>query len=258
MSHKTIGILGCGWLGYDLALRLKKLQYAVRGTSRNTDKLQQLTDHGVDAFNIDLQQYKLYGDVQGFLEGLDILVINIPPGLRANPESDFAYRIKLIMKFVQVYEIKKVMLVSSTSVFKDQIDFPVYDENASPNATSCNGLQLIAAERLFSEMAQQPTIIRPCGLIGADRHPIKFLTGKTGIKNPQAPINLVTRDHVNDAIIKIFASSVSIPVFHAVSEPHENRKDYYEKAAMSYQLPAPVFELSQQSVGKRIVSVIDL
>jgi nucleoside-diphosphate-sugar epimerase len=258
VSHKTIGILGCGWLGYDLALRLKKLQYAVRGSSRTTATLQKLVDNGVAAFNIDLQQDKLYGDVQGFLEGLDVLIIDIPPGLRANPESDFAYRIKLIMKFVQVYEVKKVLFVSSTSVFEDQLDFPVYDENSIPNATNSNGKQLIAAEQLFIEMAQQPTIIRPCGLIGNDRHPVKFLAGKTGIKNPQAPVNLVTRDHVNDAIIKIIATSVSIPIFHAVSEPHENRKDYYEKVAITHQLPAPVFESNQQSLGKRIVSVIEL
>ncbi|MFT7285850.1 MAG: 3-hydroxyisobutyrate dehydrogenase-like beta-hydroxyacid dehydrogenase, partial [Nonlabens sp.] len=40
--NKHIGILGCGWLGYDLALKLKKQGGEVRGTSRNAEKLLQL------------------------------------------------------------------------------------------------------------------------------------------------------------------------------------------------------------------------
>lgn len=255
-SKKTIGILGCGWLGYDLALKLKKQNYQVRGTSRSQEKLGQLTQNGIQAFEIDFTEDKIYGDLQGFLEHLDKLVIDIPPGLRKNPESDFAYRMRMLMRFVQVYEIPHVIFISSTSVFEDQVDFPTYDEHAIPNATSNSGKKIIAAEEGIQKMIQKSTIIRPCGLIGSDRHPIKMLAGKSGIKNPDAPINLVTRDHVNKTILKVIAGELNAPVIHAISEPHENREVYYQKAAEEFGLEKPVFEKEVSSVGKRIVSTI--
>lgn len=255
MPNKIIGILGCGWLGYELALQLKKQGYEVRGTSRTDEKLLQLSENGIHAFKIDLQEDKIYGDVQGFLKGLDVLVMDIPPGLRQNPESDFAFRIKLFMRFVQAYEINKVLFISSTSVFEDTEELPTYDEHALPNATSNHGKKIIAAEQVVQEMAYQSTIIRPCGLIGDDRHPIKMLAGRKGIKNPEAPINLVTRDHVNAIIIKVIAGTLDAPVIHAVSEPHIRRKAYYQNAAQEFGLEAPVFEKDDGSVGKKITTV---
>jgi nucleoside-diphosphate-sugar epimerase len=254
--NKHIGILGCGWLGYDLALKFKKQGCEVRGTSRNAEKLLQLSENGMQGFEIDLQEDKIYGDVQGFLEGLNVLVMDIPPGLRKNPKSDFAYRTQLFMRFVQAYEIKKVVFISSTSVFEDLEDIPTYDENSIPNATSDNGRKIIAAEQVIQEMASQPTIIRPCGLIGGDRHPIKMLSGRSGIKNPEAPVNLVTRDHVNALILKVIAGKLDAPVIHAVSEPHASRSVYYQKVAQKQGLEAPIFEENEKNIGKRIISSV--
>jgi nucleoside-diphosphate-sugar epimerase len=255
-SKKTIGILGCGWLGYDLALKLKKQNYQVRGTSRSQEKLEKLRQNSIQAFEIDLTEDKIYGDLQGFLEHLNVLVIDIPPGLRKNPESDFAYRMRMLMRFVQVYEIPHVIFISSTSIFEDREDIPSYDEHSIPNATSNSGKKIIAAEEGIQKMAQKSTIIRPCGLIGEDRHPIKMLAGKSGIKNPDAPVNLVTRDHVNKIIQNVIAGEIDAPVIHAISEPHANRKVYYQKAADEFGLAKPVFEKEGSSVGKRIVSTI--
>ncbi|WP_405370231.1 NAD(P)H-binding protein [Nonlabens sp. Asnod2-A12] len=254
MVKKTIGILGCGWLGYDLALKLKSQKYNVRGTSRNSEKLKKLTEKGIESFHVDLQENKIYGDIQGFLEGLDILVIDIPPGLRKNPESDFAYRIKMFLRFVQVYEIGKVIFISSTSVFEDRENIPSYDENSLPNATDNNGIKITAAEQVVQEMIDKSVIIRPCGLIGEDRHPIKYLAGRKEVKNPDAPVNLVTRDHVNSLIFKVIKEELNVSVIHAISEPHEIREEYYQKAAKDFGLESPRFELNSRSLGKKIVS----
>ncbi len=257
-SKKTIGILGCGWLGYDLALKLHEHNYQVRGTSRSQEKLDQLKQNGIQAFEIDITEDKIYGDLQGFLEHLDTIVIDIPPGLRKNPESDFAYRMRMLMRFVQVYEIPHVIFISSTSVFEDREDIPSFDENSIPNATSNNGKKIIAAEEGIQRMAQKSTIIRPCGLIGEDRHPIEMLAGKSGIKNPNAPVNLVTRDHVNKIIQNVIAGEIDAPVIHAISEPHESREAYYLRAAKEFDLKAPVFDHDGSSVGKKIISITSI
>ena len=131
------------------------------------------------------------------------------------------------MRIVQVYEINKVLFISCTSVFEDREDIPTYDENSIPNATSNNGKKIIAAAQAVQEMVSQSTIIRPCGLMGEDRHPIKMLAGRSGVKSPNAPVNLVNRDHVNSIIIKAVAGKLNAPIIHAVSEPHASRENYY-------------------------------
>lgn len=255
MSKKTIGILGCGWLGFELAKQLITDGHSVKGTVRDIDKLEALKKAGIDDYILDLKEDKLYGDVADFLKGTEILFINIPPGLRKNPESDFAQRMKLLMTFVNTASVEKVIFVSSTSVFEDAQDIPVYDENSTPNSSSNNGKKIYEAEQIVQDLFENTTILRPCGLIGGERNPIKMLTGKSGIKNPDAPVNLVTRGHVINVIQEIITGKINAPVVHAISEPHDARKSYYLKKAKEFDLEPPSFEENGTSMGKRIVSL---
>lgn len=257
MKEKSIGILGCGWLGFALAKQLIKDGYTVKGTVRDHIKLAKIKKAGIDGYILDLKEDKLYGDLADFLKGTDVLFINIPPGLRKNPESDFAQRMKLLMTFVNTANVQQIIFVSSTSVFEDQELIPVYDENSVPNSTNNNGKKIYAAEQVVSELFENTTILRPCGLIGGDRHPIKMLAGRKEIKNPNAPINLVTREHVIQVVQKIILGTIKAPVVHAVSEPHEARKSYYLKKADEFNLEPPEFDEDSVSIGKRIISVFD-
>lgn len=139
MNKKTIGILGCGWLGLELGKQLVSEGFPVKGTVRHKDKLENLKEVGIDGYILDLKEDKLYGDVADFLRNIDVLFINIPPGLRKSPESDFAQRMKLLMTFVNTATVEHVIFVSSTSVFEDAVSIPIYDENSKPNSTSNNG-----------------------------------------------------------------------------------------------------------------------
>lgn len=257
VKQKTIGILGLGWLGTALAHDLIQQGYPVKGTVRSDDKLAALQQAGIDAYLLDLKEDKLYGDVADFLKNVDVLFINIPPGLRKNPESDFAQRMRLMMTFVNTAAVEQVIFVSSTSVFEDAIAIPVYNENSTPNSTSNNGKKIYEAEQVVQELFENTTILRPCGLIGGDRNPIKMLTGRTGIQNASAPVNLVTRDHVIQTVKKIITAQIVAHVVHAISEPQDSRKSYYLKKAKEFQLPAPHFEENSISVGKRIVSLFE-
>ncbi len=249
---KTIGILGCGWLGLPLAKHLLKTGYKVRGTVRKEEKLAELQSSGITAFLIDLLPDKLYGDVQGFLENLDVLIIDLPPGTRKNPDYDFAASIQLLMTFVEVYKIPKVFFVSSTSVFEDAADFPTYYESDEPNATSNTANQLIAAEQWVREKSIHSTIIRPGGLMGGDRHPIHYMAGKKDVENPNAPVNMVHRDYLIDLFERLISQDPPAEVVHAISEGPISRKQFYEKAARDLGLEAPRFKVGTESIGKLI------
>jgi len=247
--------MGCGWLGTALAMDLLKKGYLVKGTTTQISKLDDLRDAGIDPYVVDLKETFIDGGIDAFLEGLDALVVNIPPGLRSNPESDYAGRINLLMKNINAHKnIRQLLYISTTAVFQDKEGIPTYDESVAPNATDSKGKKLIAAEQIIHRAFKNSSIIRPGGLIGNDRHPIKMLAGKTGISNPEAPVNLTSREYLVAAISKIIAGEIHAPVLHAISEPHEGRKSYYTKMARAFELEPPIFE-KNGNVGKRIVSI---
>lgn len=251
-----IGVMGCGWLGKPLAISLLKKGYVVKGTTTQVSKLSSLRDAGIDPYVVNLQHTFIDGGIEDFLEHLNTLIINIPPGLRASPQSDYSGRIKLLMEALDLNpSIKQLIYISSTGVFKDQKGNPSYSEKTAPNADDVKGAKLIAAERVISTARKKTTIIRPGGLIGDDRHPIKYLAGKTEVSNPEAPINLTNRDYLIDVIHKVVTGAYIFPVLHAISEPHEDRINYYTRMAQTFELEPPVFSY-EESIGKRIVSTI--
>jgi hypothetical protein len=97
------------------------------------------------------------------------------------------------------------------------------------------------------------TIIRPGGLIGEDRHPVKYLAGKKEVENPEAPVNLTNRGYLIGIIENVISGKIKQPLLHAISEAPESRKSYYVRKAAQYNLEAPEFD-DGENVGKSIVS----
>ncbi len=251
---KNIGILGCGWLGKALGSRLVKSGCSVKGTVRKKEDFETLESLDIQPFLMELTPDKLDGEMRGFFSGLDALVISLPPGTRKNPEYDFSGSIKLLMDAIKSYGLDYILFISSTSVFEDKEDIPEYNENSTPNGSSASAKQLIKAESIIQESSCTSTILRSSGQIGEDRHPVKYLAGRKDLANPDAPVNLVSQKHLIDLIMHLLSSENPANVVHAISEPHESRKDYYTKAARERNLEIPEFDGSIDNVGKKIVS----
>jgi nucleoside-diphosphate-sugar epimerase len=138
------------------------------------------------------------------------------------------------------------------------------DENAKlteesiPNPDTESGKQLLEAEQLLQSSEKFETaVIRFGGLIGSDRHPIKFLSGKTNIENPDAPINLIHQEDCIGIIEKILREAQIEnfswnETFNAVAPFHPTRKEYYTQKAIEFNLPLPHFNESKPSIGKLI------
>ncbi len=248
--------MGCGWLGKPLALALLDKGYFVKGTTTQIKKLDDLRKSGIDPYIVELNETYIDGGIDAFLENIDTLVINIPPRLRTNPDSDYAGRVRLLMRSIDIYSrINRVIYISSTAVFKDTPQIPIYTEKNPANATDKKGLQLIAGEEVIRTAQASTVIIRPGGLIGGHRHPIKYLAGKKDLDNATAPVNLTDRTHLINIIIKSITGQVTVPTIHAISEAHDTRQSYYIKKAQEQNLEPPVFN-DQPSVGKKVTSVI--
>jgi len=259
-----ISILGCGWLGLPLAKSLLSKGYEVKGSTTSQSKLELLKNAGISPFQIQLEEDQIIGKIEDFLKEIDVLVIDIPPGLRrevsSSHEMTFVNKVKTLIPFIEKSGIQKVIFVSSTSVYGDGFPIVEITEETQPNPDTESGKQLVIAETLLQSNPHfKTTVIRFGGLLGDDRHPVKFLAGRTNVENPDAPVNMIEREDCIGIIEKSldFARDDNWEwnqTFNAVAPQHPTRKEYYHKKAEIFNLPLPTFAENLESKGKIISS----
>lgn len=255
---KQISILGCGWLGLPLAKSLLENGFSINGSTTSVEKIPLLESVGIQPFQIELSETDIKGEIDLFLENSEILIIDIPPKLRSVATENFVKKIDNLIPFIEKSTLKKVIFISSTSVYADNNS--VVTEATKPDPNTESGKQLLEAENLLqSNINFKTTVIRFGGLIGKNRHPIYILVGRKNLENSEAPINLI---HQTDCIgvIKAFLRQAQNDnwnwneTFNAVAPYHPTRKEYYTKKALELHLPLPEFDQIKPSVGKTISS----
>ncbi|MBT8302638.1 MAG: SDR family oxidoreductase [Maribacter sp.] len=251
--NRTVAIMGCGWLGLPLAKALLKDGFMVRGTTTSESKLEMLQNEGIVPFLISLSEEKIDGDISSFLINTEVLVINVPPKLRNGNKGNYVKKIQLLLESVKVAKTKKVIFVSSTSVYGN-IEGEVTEETI-PQPITESGKQLLAAENLFADTPElRTTIIRFGGLIGPDRHPVAMLSGRKGLTNGNTVINLI---HLEDCIGIIRATIGNEwwgELFNGVYPFHPSKKEYYTNEALKRGLVIPQYSSSGIPSGKKIES----
>ena len=117
---KQISILGCGWLGMPLAKSLLEKGFSVKGSTTSLEKISALESNGIQPFQIELSEIEIKGEIDSFLKNSEILIIDIPPKLRGVSIENFVKKIQNLIPFIEKYKIKKVLFISSTSVYSDK------------------------------------------------------------------------------------------------------------------------------------------
>lgn len=247
---KSVGILGCGWLGLPLARTLVENNWLVKGSTTSQKRMILLQENGVDPYLIALGDTQIDGQIEAFLNKLDVLIIAIPPKVAT---SDFTKKIQLLIPELEKSEIKNIIFISSTSVYDDLPNRVTEQTQTRP--TSASGKQLVLAEQLLQTHPDfKTTVIRFGGLIGDDRNPVTFLSGRKNIENPDAPINLIHQKDCIGIILKIIEQEQYGNIFNAVAPFHPTRKSYYTNQAMALNLPLPEFAAHGNAGGKTVSS----
>ena len=242
-----------------LAKKLIEKGNSVNGSTTSESKLSILKEAGINPFLVALESESVSETINDFLAESEILIIDIPPKLRGNnaDTSDsrrkvFVEKVQTLIPFVEKSTIKKVLFVSSTSVYGDQND--LITEETNPNPETESGKQLLLAEAILQKNQNfETTILRFGGLIGEDRHPVKFLAGKENLENPDAPVNLIHQNDCINIIEEIIYQSKWNEVFNAVAPFHPTREEYYTQKAKEQGLVLPKFN-NQKSNIKKIIS----
>ncbi|RYD91554.1 MAG: SDR family oxidoreductase [Sphingobacteriales bacterium] len=246
-----VSVLGCGWLGLPLAKALVQLGHTVKGTTTTPDKLHDLKAVGISPYLLNLDNASAEG-IQAFLQGSEVLIINIPPKLKTATVT-YPDKMQLLLPHIKNSGIASVLFVSSTSVYADAFSFPEITEDTPPNSDAENGRQLLQAEQTLQNSPDfKTTIIRPAGLIGNGRHPINQLAGREGIAHPNAPINLISQADVLQVMLAVLAKNTWNEVFNIANPQHPAREAYYTAKAEDAGLALPQFNHAAQSIGKII------
>ncbi len=248
-----ISILGCGWLGFPLALSLQRKGFVIYGSTTSRSKLETLRSAAIHPFLINLTEVNIEGDINSFLDGSDVLIIDIPPKMRNNPSPSFSEKIKELIPFILASTVNRVLFVSSTSVFGNHQG--CVNEDTEPLPDTASGEELLKSERLLNENpCFKTTILRFGGLTGPDRHPVKYLAGRDDVSGANAPVNLIHREDCIGIIEKIINQNRWNETFHGVHPEHPHKKTYYTEKAIEFGLKPPQFMTDESPVHKMVES----
>ena len=232
----SISILGCGWLGLPLATVLSKKGYSIKGSTTSENKMELLKSNGIDPFIVDLNKRDY--EISNFLSS-EVLIIAIP--------SKNVDGFKNLLLQIEKSNVKKVIFISSTSVYRNSND--IVTEESEIKKTPLSEI-----ESLFKFNSHfKTTIVRFSGLIGYDRKPGNFFKNGKIIQNPEGFVNLIHRDDCLQIIKKIIELNIWDITLNASTDSHPSRKDFYTKEFIKEKRNSPVF--NEQSLNEyKIVS----
>ncbi|NQY94649.1 MAG: hypothetical protein HRT43_10815 [Campylobacteraceae bacterium] len=196
---QTVSLLGCGWVGYALALELlSQKHYKIKASTTTKDKLALFEEKNIQAFLIDSQNNNVDTKVLGEFLSCDILIISLPP---KKDNVNYLKFLEQIASHKNIARIHQVIFISSTSVY------PFIEKNISENesiSTENTSKKVVyEAEQIFLQKKIDKkiskkinlVILRCSGLMGYNRIAGKYFANKE-IQGENDCVNYVHRDDV--------------------------------------------------------------
>lgn len=244
-SLDTISILGCGWLGKPLAMALIKSGYRVLGSTTKGEKISQLTDAGIEPFLIRFSPDLIENGTSLFFTS-QLCIVGIPPALGKTDPGEYLAKTRAICNELINGGVSKVIFISSTSVYYGRIGI-VQEGNADETSP------LFKAEMIFKNRSEfVTTVIRFAGLVGPERHPSRFLSGKT-VSGGNDPVNLVHLTDCIGVIQTVIERNAWGRVFNACADIHPTRREFYTRVCAEKNVSPPVF-VNPENESPKIVS----
>ena len=126
-----ISILGCGWLGLPLAQTLLGRGYIVKGSTTQEEKLATLEERGITPYLIRFSP-QINDDYQADFFDSEVLIVNIPPKRNEEVIEVYPRQIASLLRAIERSPMKKVLFVSSTSVYPN-VNRLVQESDTSEN-----------------------------------------------------------------------------------------------------------------------------
>ncbi|WP_298717972.1 NAD(P)-binding domain-containing protein [uncultured Oceanisphaera sp.] len=231
-GEPNVVIMGLGWLGEPLAKTLHAQGYRVAGTTTSQEKAERLRLEGIKARVWDINA-PLPSAWPADLVA-NTLVLCVPPG----KVDDYADTLGRVASLAAGAGVTRLLFTSATSVYgglgcKTEAD-------AAPD--SPRGERMLAAEQAVRHSGiPQVLCLRLSGLVGGSREPGRFLAGRR-FDGGEEPVNLVAQEDLLRFIPAILARHDWPDVLNVSAPHHPSRREFYTRAALLRDLPAPLFD----------------
>ena len=250
MQQKTISIMGCGWLGLPLAKELVRAGYQVKGSTTSPEKIPLLAAEQIAPFLLSFPENSPKTALADFLQS-DVLFLNIPPSRGISGSTSYETLLRTVLEAAPA-SLQAILFISSTSVYPD-VNREVVEQDAVASAASPS-LMLRCEHLVQQETKTKATIVRFGGLMGGNRHPGRWLAGKTEVPQPHAPVNMIHLADCMGLILQIIKQEKWGFTFNACAPMHPTRKEFYSAAAQHLNLVPPLFASPEKLRYKSINS----
>ncbi|RAP38208.1 hypothetical protein DID80_03000 [Candidatus Marinamargulisbacteria bacterium SCGC AAA071-K20] len=247
-----VSVLGCGWLGLELAKALVSENYQVKGSLQDETNFNLLTANTIAPFKLQLTpNQSLPINIKEFLNS-EILIVTLPFRRHFDPPMLYLNQIESLLPAIKSSPISRLLFTSSTSIYPPLSG--TYTEGSEINSFTDRSQILYEVEQAFRDLPNvNTTICRLGGLYGGNRKLGNFLSSKKNLKRGYDLVNLVHRMDVVQIMIKLIKDRRNTPIVNCVSDKHPTRKELYESKAASLGVPLPTFD-ENDTIVKKIVS----
>jgi nucleoside-diphosphate-sugar epimerase len=247
-ESKSVAIIGCGWLGLQLAFTLLERGYRVIATCSTRDRVSELENQGIQTIRLvltpDLECSSLLS-----LKGFGIAVVLLPPRARTGGGWIFPKKISNLISGLKTVGINRVVFTSSTSVYPSNNREVNEAETAMPDSET--GRILVEAEkRVMSDPEIQSLVIRFAGLCGPGRDPGHLLAGRDNLRGGDTPVNLIHSSDAVELLINLIEKQPWGQVFNGCAPEHPLKRDLYPAAAERMGLAPPIFNRESDAFKK--------
>ncbi|CND93464.1 SDR family oxidoreductase [Yersinia nurmii] len=250
---KKVAIIGLGWLGMPLAQSLLRRGIQVVGSKTTPDGVDAARMSGIECYQLVLTPELICDpDDLPHLFDADALVVTLPASRTAEGGENYFLAVQQVVDSALVYGVPRIIFTSSTSVYGDTVG--KVKEDSPLNPVSVAGKTLVELEQWLHRLPHTSVdILRLAGLVGNERHPGRFLAGKTGVKGGSQGVNLVHQDDVIAAIELLLKLPKGGHIYNLCAPKHPVKKDFYPEFARGLQLTPPEFAPEEEEQPSRLV-----
>lgn len=250
---KKVAIVGLGWLGMPLAMALTARGWQVTGSKTTPDGVDAARRCGVTAFQL-LLTPEIEADAEDVAQLMqtDALVITLPASRTVEGGEQYRQAVQNIVDTALVYKIPRIVFTSSTSVYGNAQGV-IKEKNVLQPQTQA-GKTLAELENWLHQLPNTSVdILRLAGLVGPDRHPGRFLAGKTELANGSHGVNLVHLDDVVEAITLLLQTPKGGHLYNLCAPQHPSRDLFYPCVTRQLGLTPPQFLPSERKNRGKII-----
>jgi len=251
---KKVSIIGLGWLGEAAGLLLQKQGYRVIGSSTRPEKVELLRKKGFDAVHFALDPDPK-GTGYSRLFDSEILVVTLPPRSRQGDGELYLQQLASLRDLAAHSAVKQVIFISSTGIYPNESKAVPYTEEEQVSESNAGNAILYRAEVLMGTSSTYDlTVLRMGGLMGEDRIPGTYFSGKEQVVG-HTRVNFIHQVDAAGMIAWVINQGLWNQTFNGVAPEHPLRREVYLYNANALGIPLPAsFQDAADEEGGRLIS----